>query len=738
MEVKESIKKLASELGTVKLATDELSSQSDHVYKFDCPPIDIPLGGGIYSGKIYEIFGWESNGKSTFALECTKAFAKYWRSRGFNDYGVLWVESENALDRPRAQYMGCEMDAFLTQEADTVEDCEKIVLSTLEKAQKSKMKLFIVWDTLAAAPTANEKNNPGQWCFTADARVKCLDGKIRTMKEMQEAFDKDEDLWVYSYDVGTKSVVPGKVKWAGVTKKVNELCEVTFDNGESVRCTPDHRFMTRDGKYKEAKDLVDGESLMPLYWEDAPCSWIKNCTNLYEKITSPEEVFTHQMVIRDIPNGSQRHHIDHDRYNNNPDNLTVMAKEDHARYHILEYNKTEENRMRTALRNKDPEFIKMLDKTWAEGRKSGVAEWTKKAHLEKEFGHKSQATQDLITRNKILKRAHQVIQEGLPRTPESYFNKLKRVRGYSVNSINRYFNNDWNSLYKEAETFNHSVKSVRLYKTEPTDMYDITVPGFHNFALELRGSAVFVHQSGGMMEKPRVIKSFLRKITNLLGQTDSTMILVNQPYGGPLQGKFPETVGGNGIKFHASLRLMLTARTPIHRSLPDGKIVQDGIWVEGDQAKNKIIGLKQKFTMCMLNETGIDKFQTVANFLQETKISTIAGSWKKLSIPVSLYKDGEEEPKMTELSYQSYSSLKEKIDSQYPHVHDWMNYLIYDYHTKISPILKVKIIKDVWAYEMQFFGKKKTVLTDKEQDLAESMYKDMVRSVIKEETEVVV
>jgi hypothetical protein len=43
------------------------------------------------------------------------------------------------------------------------------------------------------------------------------------------------------------------------------LLEVILDNGESIFCTPDHKFVTRDGRMVEAHTLRPGSSLMPLY-----------------------------------------------------------------------------------------------------------------------------------------------------------------------------------------------------------------------------------------------------------------------------------------------------------------------------------------------------------------------------------------------------------------------------------------------------------------------------------------
>lgn len=152
-------------LGTdpsIKLATQELMSDVSHVYSFDCPVLDIPYGGGIYSGKVYEVFGWESQGKSTLALEFSKAFCRYWKSKGEKNYIVFWIETEEAFDKARAKFMGCDIDRYLIAEKECVEDAQDAMIEKLERALLKKLKLFIVWDTIAAAPTKNEKEK-GQY-----------------------------------------------------------------------------------------------------------------------------------------------------------------------------------------------------------------------------------------------------------------------------------------------------------------------------------------------------------------------------------------------------------------------------------------------------------------------------------------------------------------------------------------------------------------------------------------------
>jgi hypothetical protein len=45
----------------------------------------------------------------------------------------------------------------------------------------------------------------------------------------------------------------------------DSLIELTLDNGELIRATPDHEFFRRDGRLSAAANLRPGDSLMPLY-----------------------------------------------------------------------------------------------------------------------------------------------------------------------------------------------------------------------------------------------------------------------------------------------------------------------------------------------------------------------------------------------------------------------------------------------------------------------------------------
>ena len=101
-------------------------------------------------------------------------------------------------------------------------------------------------------------------CFSGDTKVALADGRNLSFTELvaEHAAGKENFCYTIGLDGNVrveKIVEPRKTRSrAGVMK-------VTLDNSVSIRCTPDHLFMTREGSYQAAKDLETGDSLMPLY-----------------------------------------------------------------------------------------------------------------------------------------------------------------------------------------------------------------------------------------------------------------------------------------------------------------------------------------------------------------------------------------------------------------------------------------------------------------------------------------
>ena len=204
-------------------------------------------------------------------------------------------------------------------------------------------------------------------CVALDTKIPLLDGRTLELQEIIKEWDKgNRDLWVYSCNPETGELAPGMITWAGHTRKNAQVVKITLDNGKTITTTPDHKWVHRTKGFVEAKDLVVGDSLMPFY-RDNNYILNKKYAKKYERIwdsKKQEWVFTHRMVswfMKDLNmeryhifEGSYEkesmktiHHMDNNRFNNNPDNLFFMDSRDHYKYHRHELWSTPEKRDKT-------------------------------------------------------------------------------------------------------------------------------------------------------------------------------------------------------------------------------------------------------------------------------------------------------------------------------------------------------------------------------------------------------
>jgi DNA gyrase subunit B len=180
--------------------------------------------------------------------------------------------------------------------------------------------------------------------------IPLLDGTEVSIKELSDRIKNGEEIWSYSIQDGTKAIVPSKIIWCDLTRKNSELYRVTLDDGTYIDTTPDHEYMLRDGSFKRADKLTKGESLMPFYTKKSEKK--KDRIVGYEKVFNPSTgkyKFTHTMVshecVRDLENekiiGEQfdTHHIDFNKLNNHPKNLSRMRHSDHFKLHVEHFNK---------------------------------------------------------------------------------------------------------------------------------------------------------------------------------------------------------------------------------------------------------------------------------------------------------------------------------------------------------------------------------------------------------------
>lgn len=107
-------------------------------------------------------------------------------------------------------------------------------------------------------------DHPVGGCFTDDTLIKLADGSVCTIRSLLDAYRRGQVNYAYTINEATLEVEPKLIERVFRTKFVTNLMRVTFENGQQVKCTPDHRFMLPDGTYEEIQYLHPGDALMAI------------------------------------------------------------------------------------------------------------------------------------------------------------------------------------------------------------------------------------------------------------------------------------------------------------------------------------------------------------------------------------------------------------------------------------------------------------------------------------------
>jgi recombination protein RecA len=258
--------------------------------------LDVALGiGGYPRGRIVEIYGPESSGKTTVALH---AIANAQKQGGI----AAFIDAEHALDPEYAQKLGVDTEALLVSQPDTGEQA----LEIMDMLIRSGAIDIVVIDSVAAlVPKAEIEGEMGDshvglqarlmsqalrkitgalsqtkttavfinqlrekvgvmfGCMAYGTRVTLADG---TQEKIGKIVNQRMDVEVLSYDAETDRMVPRKiVNWfdnGNAERFLQFTVAKSGGNGRAQFAATENHLIRTPGGWREAGELIAGDRVM--------------------------------------------------------------------------------------------------------------------------------------------------------------------------------------------------------------------------------------------------------------------------------------------------------------------------------------------------------------------------------------------------------------------------------------------------------------------------------------------
>ena len=152
--------------------------------------LDIALGiGGLPKGRIIEIYGPESSGKTTLALHC---IAEAQKSGGV----CAFVDAEHALDPIYARKLGVDLDDLLVSQPDTGEQALEIT-DTLVRS--GAVDVLVVDSVAALTPRAEIEGEMGDSLPGLQARL-----MSQALRKLTASINKSKTLVIFINQIRMK------------------------------------------------------------------------------------------------------------------------------------------------------------------------------------------------------------------------------------------------------------------------------------------------------------------------------------------------------------------------------------------------------------------------------------------------------------------------------------------------------------------------------------------------------
>ena len=258
--------------------------------------LDVALGlGGLPRGRIVEIYGPESSGKTTVALH---AVANAQKAGGI----AAFIDTEHALDPEYAKKLGVDTDAMLVSQPDTGEQALEIADMLI---RSGALDIIVIDSVAALVPKAEIEGEMGDshvglqarlmsqalrkitgalsqakttmiftnqlrekvgvmfGCMSYSTRVTLADG---TQEKIGKIVNQRLDVEVLSYDPETGQMVPRRiVNWFNNGKAEKFLqfsVEKSGKNGLAQFAATENHLVRTPGGWRQAGELIPGDRVL--------------------------------------------------------------------------------------------------------------------------------------------------------------------------------------------------------------------------------------------------------------------------------------------------------------------------------------------------------------------------------------------------------------------------------------------------------------------------------------------
>ncbi len=176
--------------GSIMRMSEDARSEDVEVVSTGCLGLDVALGvGGLPRGRVVEIYGPESSGKTTLTLHVIAEMQKLGGTCAF-------IDAEHALDVSYAQKLGVKLDELLLSQPDTGEQALEI---TDALVRSGSVDLIVIDSVAALTPKSEIEGDMGEALPGLQARL-----MSQALRKLTASITKTKTLVIFINQIRMK------------------------------------------------------------------------------------------------------------------------------------------------------------------------------------------------------------------------------------------------------------------------------------------------------------------------------------------------------------------------------------------------------------------------------------------------------------------------------------------------------------------------------------------------------